>query len=162
MRGESVYRAGAESRAQPLDRMLPLTRRLALLEREAEITAWKRHDVLCPQRDRAHGFDKRQIRKPLAQEQREVLGVAGRRDQADRDFGGGLVAVPEPEDEALHAARTRGEEPGELDDQPPRGEEQRLGLGDFGGKLDRRPEPDRQDEKIPRIGKPPERAVELG
>ena len=91
-----------------------------------------------------------------------MLGVAGRRDQADRDFGGGLVAVPELEAEALHSARTRGEEPGELDDQPPRGEEQRLGLGDFGGKSECRPEPSRRDEKIPRIGKPPERAVQLG
>src|SRR5207245_7056261 len=83
-------------------------------------------------------------------------------DQADRDFGRGLVAVPETEDEALHATRARGEKPGELDDQPPRGEEQRLSPGDFGGKLDRRPEPCRRDEKIPRIGKLPERAVQLG
>ena len=133
--------------------------RFALLEREAEVAAGKRHHIVGLQGELAHRRGELEVGEPLAHEQREVLGVAGRHDQADRDFGRSLVAVPEPQDEALHAARACGEIPGELDDQPPRGEEQRLGLGDFGGKLDRRPEPRRRDKKIPRIGKPPERAV---
>src|SRR2546427_10810037 len=123
MRGESVYRAGAESRAQPLDQMLPLTRRLALLEPEPEVVTGERHHVVGSQRDFAHRLGKREIEEPLTHEQYEMLGVAGRRDQADRDFGGGFVAVPETEDEALHAARTRGAEPGALEDPPPCGEE---------------------------------------
>src|SRR5258706_12539933 len=125
MRGESVYRAGAESRAQPLDQMLPLTRRLALLEREAEVVTGERHHVVGSQRDFPHRLGKREIGEPLAQEEREMPGVAGRRDQADRDFGGGPFAGPVPEDQGLHAARTCGEEAAGPDEYPPRRQEER-------------------------------------
>src|SRR5882672_4789896 len=127
MRGESVYRAGSESRAQPLDQVLPLAGRFALLEQQPEVGAGKWYHVVGSQRDFAHRPGEREIEEPLAQEQREMLNIARRHDQADRDLSGRLVAVPEPEDETLHAPRTRGEEPGELHDQPPRGKEQRLG-----------------------------------
>src|SRR5258708_13341452 len=90
------------------------------------------------------------------------MGVGRRRDQADRDFGGGLVAMLEPENKALHAARTRGKKPAKLHDQPPRGEEQRLGLGDFGGKLHARSEPGRRGQEIPRAAKPPPPAAPPG
>src|SRR5437773_10163280 len=49
--GDAAYRFGTETRSQPLDQVLPLAGRFALLEREAEVAAWKRHDVLRLQRD---------------------------------------------------------------------------------------------------------------
>src|SRR5260221_8429141 len=101
MRGESVYRAGAESRAQPLDQVLPLAGWLALLEQQPEVAAGKRHHVVGSQRVFAHRPGDREIGKPLAQEQREMLGIARRRDQADRDFSGGLVAAAAPEGATL-------------------------------------------------------------
>src|SRR3989475_12834699 len=45
--GDAAYRFGSETRPQPPDHAPPPARRLALLEREAEVAAWKRHDVLC-------------------------------------------------------------------------------------------------------------------
>ena len=67
----------------------------------------------------------------------------------------------ELEHEALHAARARGKIAGELDQQPLRGEEQGLGLRDFGEQFDSRAEPGGRREKSARIGKPPAGAVEV-
>ena len=90
-----------------------------------------------------------------------MLGVARRGDEADGDFGGAAVAVRKLQREALHAARARGEITGQLREQPPGGEQQRLGLRDFGGQFDAGGEPGRRREKAARVGKPPARAVEI-
>jgi hypothetical protein len=119
----------------------------------------ERRHFVHRQGDAAHRLGKRKAREPLAREHREVPGIARRRDQADRHLGG-AVSMAEPEDQALRAARARGEESRELDDQPLRSEQQRLGLDDLRGKLDRRAEPRRRNVKIPRIGEPSERPVE--
>src|SRR6059036_2282390 len=87
---KSIYGIAAEPCAQPLDQVLPLARRLALLEPQPEVVTGERHHVVGSQRDFAHRLGKREIEEPLAQEQYEMLGVAGRRDQADRDFGRAL------------------------------------------------------------------------
>src|SRR5438309_1088680 len=70
-----AYGIGPEPRAQPLDQMLPVTRRLAFFEQQPEVAAGKRHHVVGLQRDFAHRLGEREAEKPLAREQREMLDV---------------------------------------------------------------------------------------
>ena len=90
-----------------------------------------------------------------------MRGIARRRDEADRHFGEPCFAVEQPEREPLHAAGARGEKALELHEEPPGGEQQRLGLRHLRRQLEAGAELGRRGEERARIGHASERAVEV-
>ena len=108
------------------------------------------------------GCGQRERCEPLAHEQREVRGIARRRDEADRHVGGARFAMEQPAARAAaRRRRARRESPRAARSRRLRREQQRLGLRHLRRQLEAGAELGRRDEERARIGRVPERAVEV-
>ena len=83
---------------------------------------FERFDRLHFQRDGAHRLGQRRLLQPLAQQQREVRGLAAGADQSQLDAGGGRGAMSQIELQPPRAGGARCEKAFELREQPLRRE----------------------------------------
>src|SRR5688572_20263790 len=159
LRRESVYRLGAEARAQPLDQARPIFGFERRIAEHAGARTGERREIAGFEHDRLDGLREHGAREALAQYLSEAFGVA--RGGGEPDFhAGGAALLEEKKTESVHAFVPRGEQPLELHEQAPRAEVKPLGVRHFRGKLELVAEARRRREERARLGRSTERAVD--
>src|SRR3954462_2529572 len=93
----------------------------------------------------------------VPQYRREALRLARRRGELEAHIARRAVAMREAQREAAHTGLARRQQAFELDQKPPRGEDERLGMRDLGRKLEPRVEALRRRKEFARLGSAAER-----
>ena len=157
---DAVHRCGTQARAQALDQARPIALLLQFVGEQVLVGICQRFDRLHFQGDSAHRLGQRRLLQPLAQQQREVRGLAAGCDQTQLDPGGGRGTVRQADQQLPRAGGARREKPLELQQQPLRRKQQGFGLRGLGRQFDGGAKLLRQDAKATRIGQAAEGLVQ--